>query len=162
MLFLSLSERSQSAQNTMGKFENSFILKDKSNCHFWLIEEEKVPPQSSIHQRVNEAYSPADDVILVASPIRSRLPAPLPSQLIALLRTCSFSGGPGTLVPGACATSFLCQDTHRSCGQQSPLHGLGLRGCFFLTSAQGQLLFFELVANPRFRGLGLLEAWFSI
>lgn len=36
-------------------------------------------------------------------------------------------------------------------GQQNPVHGLGLRGCFLLTSAQGQLLFSEYVVNSWFR-----------
>ena len=109
----------------------------------------KVPLQHSIHRRVNQAYSPTEDVTRVAPAVRSRPPTPrTPPQPIALLCTCSFLGGPGTQVPGACATSSLCQDTGRPCGQPGPLHGLGLRGRFLRPSAPGQLLFFGGVASP--------------
>lgn len=137
------------------------MLKDKANYHFfWLLEEETFPLQYCIHQRVNQAYSPADDVtILVASPISSRRPTPLPpSQLIALLLTCSFSGGPSTLALVAVPPPFSTGTPAGSCGQQSPLHSSKLRSRFLLMSAQGPLRVFEHVANPWFGELGPAEA----
>lgn len=64
--------------------------------------------------RLNEACSPAGDVIPVTPDQIQPVCLTDASGLIALLHTCSFSGDPGTLTPGASATSSLCQDTRRS------------------------------------------------
>lgn len=86
-----------------------------------------------MHGETYGACSPAGDVILVA-PYQIQPVCPTDaSGLIALLCTCSFSGGPGTLAPGASATSSLYQDTGRPVDrQQSPSHSL--RGPFLMNT----------------------------
>lgn len=123
----------------------------------------KVPLQHSMHRRVNQAYSPAEDVTLVAPPVRSRPPAPrTPSQLIALLRTCSFLGGPGNLGPGACATSSLCQDTGRPCGQPGPPPRPGAEEGFPLPFCSRPVAVLRGCCKPMARRLGLWAAWVSV
>lgn len=121
---------------------------------------ETIPSQYCAHRRVNQAYLPADDVILVTSPISSGLPAPqTPSQLIALLRTCSFSGGSGTRAPGACATSYLCQDTRRPWWTARPPPRPGAEGVLPCHFCLGPVVLLQRGCKPTAQRLSLWAAW---